>query len=100
MGHGSLVFTFATILCLFKNKLKDGALGGFVKFRHMLLLMGMMSTYAGLIYNEFFAIPMNIFGSYYKLNDPVRKNPAVGDFSKDNTNIFRRTNSTCVYPWG
>jgi len=100
MGHGSLVFTFATILCLFKNKLKDGPIGGFVKIRHMLLLMGMMSTYSGLIYNEFFAIPMNIFGSCYDLNKTVRKSPTVGDFAKDKTMIMRRTNSTCVYPWG
>ncbi len=41
-----------------------------------------MSTYCGLIYNEFFAIPTNIFGSCYKMNDPVRKNPAHGDLVK------------------
>lgn len=50
-----------------------------VPVRHLLLIMGIMSTYAGLIYNEFFAIPTNIFGSCYKLNDPERKNPAHGD---------------------
>lgn len=110
MGHGSLVFVFASIMCLFKNKLKDGAMAPFVKIRHLLLMMGFMSTYCGLIYNEFFAIPTNIFGSCYQLNDPVRKNPAHGDLVKkkdghlheqiDKTMIWRRTNSTCVYPYG
>ena len=100
MGHGSLLFTFATILCLFKNKLKDSAIGGFVKIRHLLLMMGLMSTYSGLIYNEFFAIPMNIFGSCYKLNNLERKSPTEGVFSKDSTMIWKRSNATCVYPWG
>jgi len=83
MGHGSLVFVFATILCLFKNKLIDGPMGMFVKIRHLLLLMGMMSAYSGLIYNEFFAIPMNIFGSCYKLNTVERKNPTGEAWAKD-----------------
>ena len=41
--------------------------------------MGIMSTYSGLIYNEFFAIPTNIFGTCYKLNDPERKNAPHGE---------------------
>jgi len=32
-------------------------------------MMGAMATYAGMVYNEFFAIKMNLFGSCYKFND-------------------------------
>ena len=31
----------------------------------MLLLMGLFATYMGFIYNEFFAIPLELFGSCY-----------------------------------
>jgi len=31
--------------------------------RYILLMMGFFAMYNGLIYNEFFAIPMQIFGS-------------------------------------
>lgn len=33
--------------------------------RYLLMLMGLMATYAGLIYNEYFAISTNMFGSCY-----------------------------------
>lgn len=31
----------------------------------MIVLMGFFATYNGLVYNEFFAIPMDLFGSCY-----------------------------------
>jgi V-type H+-transporting ATPase subunit a len=35
------------------------------KVRYLLFMMGFFSFYAGWIYNEFFALPLNVFGSCY-----------------------------------
>ena len=65
MGHGSLFLILGLILVFGANSLKKGFLGPFVPLRYLLLLMGIMATYAGLIYNEWFAIPVEIFTSCY-----------------------------------
>jgi len=39
------------------------------RYRYLFAMMGAMATYAGMVYNEFFAIKMNLFGSCYKFND-------------------------------
>ena len=65
--------------------------------RYLLFIMGIMSTWAGLIYNEFFAIPTNIFGSCYDFNKPElrpKTNPST------RTIFWRRIESKCVYPYG
>lgn len=51
--------------------------------RYLILLMGIFATYNGFIYNEFFAIPLEIFGSCYS-EEPIvvtnncAPNPAGG----------------------
>jgi len=37
--------------------------------RYLLLLMGMCSIYCGFIYNEFFAIPLDMFGTRWEFKD-------------------------------
>lgn len=64
-GHGSLIFAVAAFMCLFSEKLKGGALKDFLPMRYILLLMGGMAMYTGLLYNEFFAIPSDWFGSCF-----------------------------------
>lgn len=68
-GHGLLVFMFGSVLCLFSNQLKDGPLGFLLPYRYFALLLGVFATYCGLLYNEFFALPMEIFKSCYSIND-------------------------------
>ena len=105
MGHGSILFFVATFLCLFAKKLSSPSTKGLLEARYMLLLMGLQSAWAGMIYNEYFAIPTNMFGSCYKYNDPVIKKtgeplPATGIEGTVQTVIWRRLESRCVYPFG
>ena len=61
VGHGLLLFTFASVLCLAHGKVK--ALDGIGSARDMLLLMGLCSTYNGLVYNDLMSVPLSLFGS-------------------------------------
>lgn len=65
MGHGLIIMIFGLILIIFNDSLKDGGFKSVLPVRYLLFLMGFMATYCGFIYNEFFAIPTNIFGTCY-----------------------------------
>jgi len=51
--------------------------------RYLLTIMGFFGTYSGFIYNEFLALPWNLFGSCYE---------NVGDVAERLPN--------CTYPFG
>jgi len=38
----------------------------FLPFKYVMMLMGFFATYVGFMYNEFFSIPLNLFGSCYE----------------------------------
>lgn len=68
-GHGAVFFAMGILLCLFDNKLRNNpSLEGLLVSRYFWLMMGFFSCYMGLIYNEFFAIPNDWFGSCYNLD--------------------------------
>lgn len=69
MGHGSIYMILGLILVMFKNCLRGTALEGLESMRYFILLCGFMATYCGLVYNEFFALPTQIFGSCYDLEN-------------------------------
>lgn len=60
VGHGLILLSFATILCLLHGKVKS--IEGIASARYMLLLMGICATYNGLIYNDVMSVPLSIFG--------------------------------------
>lgn len=64
VGHGLLVFSFGFYLVAFGSR----SLGQIVNMKWMFVLMGLFSVFCGLIYNEFFSIPLLLQGSCY---DPV-----------------------------
>lgn len=55
MGHGSILCMGAIYLVM------KGDNEGAGMMRYLLLLMGMFAVYCGLVYNEFFALPINLF---------------------------------------
>lgn len=73
-GHGICLLLGALVLIAQERKLTGQKLGSFMEMlfggRYILLLMSLFSIYCGLIYNEFFSVPFNIFGeSAYKCRD-------------------------------
>ena len=68
MGHGSVLFFIASTLVLGAESFRGLLPGPLLSARYLLLLMGIMAFYAGWIYNEFFAMTTNMFGSCYGMN--------------------------------
>jgi V-type H+-transporting ATPase subunit a len=66
IGHGVMLLLFALFL-VYKDENPPAALAVLAKARYMLLLLGIYAIYCGFIYNDFMAIPLNVFGaSCYK----------------------------------
>jgi V-type H+-transporting ATPase subunit a len=97
IGHGGLLFIFGLYLLFFKDSIladKTSSLKAVVPARYLVTLMGFFALYAGLIYNDFLSLNLNLFGSCYvivpnKIN-ALRKNDCVYPFGKTSkiTNIL------------
>jgi V-type H+-transporting ATPase subunit a len=66
VGHGGFLLITGILMCLFNDAISKTALAGFGQIRYLILLMGIFAFYNGFVYNEFFAIPLEIFGSCYE----------------------------------
>lgn len=66
MGHGSILCYVGLYLVL------KGSNEGVGQMRYLLFLMGFFAVYCGFVYNEFFALPLNLFSSCY-MADPNGK---------------------------
>ncbi|CAN8067741.1 unnamed protein product [Agarophyton chilense] len=72
IGHGILMALFAAYMVKNENRLQrmGKGMGEILKTafdgRYIILLMGIFSIYTGFIYNEMFAVPIDIFGSRWK----------------------------------
>jgi len=108
MGHGSVLFLVGATLVLGAESFRGTLPSGILAARYLLLLMGLMATYAGFIYNEYFAITTNFFGSCYGMNQVESveameaKQLQNGTVVTSETNdfIWRRGSNKCVYPFG
>ena len=71
MGHGSILASFGLFMIIMWPVLKQHKIGkAIAEHRYLLTMMGFMATYAGMIYNDFFAIQVNFWGSCYNINYP------------------------------
>jgi V-type H+-transporting ATPase subunit a len=61
LGHGSLIGMIGVFL------IYQGEKGPLAKGRFPLFLMGLFAMWAGATYNEFFALPLNMFNSCYQM---------------------------------
>jgi len=109
LGHGSLVGMIGLGLVM------QGEKGPLAKGRYPIFLMGLFAMYAGFIYNEVFALPINMFKSCYEMTSDntlsqqpefrsSRMTPSQSGVphSLDETSPFfiRRISGDCVYLMG
>jgi len=80
-GHGVLMLLAAVYMVAKEKELKKSQLNEIVQMgfegRYVILLMAVFSIYTGLLYNECFSVPMNLFGgSAWRCDpeDPTAKN--------------------------
>jgi V-type H+-transporting ATPase subunit a len=73
IGHGFCLFLFGLYLIMTEKKLERGGLGemeaSIYGGRYMIAMMGVFAMYAGLIYNDFFSLSLNLFGSKFEYPD-------------------------------
>lgn len=65
VGHGGLLFITGILMCLFNDQIQRTPLASLGQTRYLILLMGLFAFYNGFIYNEFFAIPLELDKSCY-----------------------------------
>ena len=71
----------------------DSMLKSLVQFRYFFLICSVFAIFCGLMYNEFFAIPLDFFGTCY-----IEKKD--GHLIQNKTKIDENTVQKCVYPIG
>jgi V-type H+-transporting ATPase subunit a len=71
IGHGFMLLVVGILLVTFNDRIKKSPLALASKIRYLVLLMGIFSFFNGFIYNEYFAIPLDLFGSCYS-RDPSK----------------------------
>jgi V-type H+-transporting ATPase subunit a len=84
IGHGSILALGGLYLILTESKMNqrgmDEMVVGVYSARYMLFAMGVMAVYAGLVYNDYFSLGLNLFGSRYKYEDETDGVEAVAEY--------------------
>lgn len=90
VGHGSLLLMFGLALVFGKDKIKNTPLGMMLVARYLFMLMGFFAVFNGLVYNEFFALPLQ----------GLDKSCWNGFGDKDEKDHWLTPVHNCVYPIG
>eukprot|EP01138_Halocafeteria_seosinensis_P001467 gb/GECG01001503.1/.p1 GENE.gb/GECG01001503.1/~~gb/GECG01001503.1/.p1 ORF type:complete len:622 (+),score=66.39 gb/GECG01001503.1/:1-1866(+) len=95
-GHGACIIIASALMIIFEKGMQKSSLGEIVEMcfngRYMLIIMGFMSMYAGLIYNEVFGLGVNLFGSRYTAPNEAKH--------QNTTMLVRDGYPDDVYPFG
>jgi V-type H+-transporting ATPase subunit a len=89
--HGSLLFLFATYLC-WSSKKEGTIAAAFGPIRYIFLLMGLFSTFCGLVYNDFSSLGTNIMGDSCYTAKPENSTATVM--------YAKKLDKECMYPIG
>ncbi|DBA05369.1 TPA: hypothetical protein N0F65_007531 [Lagenidium giganteum] len=73
IGHGFCILLFGLYMIMTEKRLEKGNMGEMLTSiyggRYMITMMGAFAIYAGLIYNDFFSLALNLFGSKFTYPD-------------------------------
>jgi len=101
IGHGFVIFLGGLMLVLsersMENKKMDEMSAGVFAARYMFLLMGAFGVYAGIVYNDFFAIGLNWFGSEWEWKHGLDTKSGT---TANMTEGCSYGDATCIYPFG
>lgn len=96
IGHGSILTLGGLYLILTearaKNRGMDEMVSGLYGARYMLFAMGLMAVYAGFVYNDYFSLGLNLFGSNYEFTEQTEGAQA--------TMLSTYGDASAVYPFG
>jgi len=97
IGHGLVLFSVGGLLCLLCSLIrsKTSAMEGILGMRYILLMMGIFATFCGLIYNDFMAIPLWLFGSCYSFKEEPNAAAKEGYVLR-----LESVKNDCTYPIG
>ena len=108
IGHGSILLAVGLGLTWKSDWLKANGYGAAAMVRYIILLMGISAVFCGLVYNEFFAMQLNLFTSCYKQDsngifikeraEPSQSTGAVPEAQWQW--VFKKKSPDCVYPIG
>jgi len=103
IGHGFFLLVFSLLLILKERALGAQKLNEIVQMpfdgRYVLVVMSLYAIFTGFIYNEFFSIPVNIFGSAWF--PPTGPNGTEFNWTDpDNSNAEYTPIPGKVYPFG
>lgn len=96
IGHGSCLAMFGLYLILTERVLNQRSTSESARelysARYMLFGMGLMAVYCGLIYNDYFSIGLDLFGTRYEFPSETVGTQAVYECAYGD--------ASCVYPFG
>ncbi|PPD76380.1 hypothetical protein GOBAR_DD26700 [Gossypium barbadense] len=86
-GHGICLFLATSYFIIKEKKFSSQKLGDITEMifggRYVIMMMALFSIYTGLIYNEFFSVPFELFGpSAYGCRDPACRDASTAGLVK------------------